>query len=467
MFVAAGVVRAFVALAPAGLPRVDEIYLNLTALTGAAGITGVAMLLFALAPAVWTSRVALAEVLRSGTRQSAGRGTRLAAEGLVAGQVALALVVLSAAALLGGSFVRLERAELAFDPSRLVIAELALRFDQYDTPEKQRALRDQLVPQVAAIPGVRAVSPVVSPPLAGSAGWDGRPRRAGQSPQDAAANPMLNMEVIAPRYFATFGLPVLRGRGFSDDDRAGAPDVVVLSQAAARAYWPDGDAVGKRLLVGGGQVVTVVGVVPDTRYRDLREARASIYSPLRQSRFPFAPTTLAVGTSGAPETVLPALRRVVSETAPGVTLASAAPFSTFLAAPLAQPRLNALLLAVFAGAAVVLAAVGLFGVMATMVRQRTREMGVRLALGATARDLERLVLGRGLIVSALGAACGVGGALLANRFLASLLYAVSPTDGGTLAAVAAVLLAVGGLASLVPARASARIDPVTALRAEG
>jgi putative ABC transport system permease protein len=217
----------------------------------------------------------------------------------------------------------------------------------------------------------------------------------------------------------------------------------------------------------GGAPLVVVGVVPDTRYRELREARATIYFPLAQSPFPFAPTTLAIRTSGAPETLVPALGRVIAESAPGVELASAAPFARYLDAPLAQPRLNALLLAVFAGAAVLLAAVGLFGVMATAVRQRTRELGIRQALGATPRDLERLVLRRGLAVSAIGAATGIGGALLLNRLLAGLLYEVSPTDGATLALAALALLLVGVLASALPARAGARVEPVRALRAEG
>src|SRR5205814_3588515 len=163
-------------------------------------------------------------------------------------------------------------------------------------------------------------------------------------------------------------VPVLRGRTFTDRDREDAPPVVVVSQSAAQHYWAGDDPLGKRLIMGADveRVVTVVGVVPDTRYRDLREARPSIYFPLDQSFFPFAPLALAVRTSGPPAELVPTIRRVIAETEPGVALASAAPFGTFLEGPLAQPRLNALLLAVFAGAAVTLAAVGLFGAMAAM-----------------------------------------------------------------------------------------------------
>jgi hypothetical protein len=277
------------------------------------------------------------------------------------------------------------------------------------------------------------------------------------------------MEVVAPDYFATLGLPVTRGRAFTEADREGAAPVVLLSEGAARFYWNGADPVGKRLQMGPPQArrtFTVVGVVPETRYRDLREARPSVYFPLAQSFFPFTPTTLVVRAAGAPAAVAPGLRRAIAEAAPGVALASATPFETLRDAPLAQPRLNALLLAAFAAAAVLLAAVGLFGTMAATVRQRTRELGVRMALGASARDVAWLVVRRGLVLAAAGTAVGLIGALAANRALAALLFEVRPTDALTLAAVALVLLAVAAVASLLPARAGARVEPVTALRAE-
>jgi putative ABC transport system permease protein len=465
--VAAAAVRVFVRFAPAGLPRLDEIHVNAAALAGAIAITGVAMLLFGLVPALLTSSVEPQQALRSDARQSTGRRSRLATEGLVGGQVALALVVLSAAGLIARSLIQLERADLALEPSHLLIGELAVRSDQYDDAAKQRAVLERLLPQLRAIPGVRGVSPVVAVPFSGSAAWDGRPAAEGQSSEEAAANPMLNMDVVTPDYFSTLGIPVLRGRGFTDADRTGAPPVVVLSQSAARHYWPDGNPIGKRLRRGGSQpMATVVGIVPDTRYRDLREARPSIYFPLGQSTFPFAPLALAIRTSGPPAQLVPTIRRVISETEPGVALASAAPFETYLEGPLAQPRMNALLLAVFAGAAVVLAAVGLFGAMATMVRQRTRELGVRMALGATAGDLRRMVMRHGLTIAGVGSVLGLVGALLANRLLAALLYEVTPTDPATLTTVAVLLLATALGACHLPARQAMRVDPVVALRHE-
>src|SRR3989442_1874830 len=346
----------------------------------------------------------MGRVLGSGPRQGASGRSRLGTEALVAGQVALALLVLSAAGLIARSLIKLERAELSFQPSHLLIGDLAVRYDQFDTPAKQRALLDRLLRQVRAIPGVRAVSPVVAGPFSGPGGWDGKFAAEGQSPEQAAANPMLNMEVVTPDYFATLRIPVRRGRGFTDADREGAPLVVVVSESVARLYWGTDDPIGKRLRIGENleRTVSVVGVVPDTRYRELREARPSVYFPMRQPFFPFEPMTLAIRTTRPPAELVPTIRRVIGETEPGVVLASAAPFGTFLEGTPAQPRLNALLLGVFAGSAVTLAAVGLIGAMGTMVRQRTRELGVRMALGATARDLRRMGMGRGLAVASVG-----------------------------------------------------------------
>jgi putative ABC transport system permease protein len=466
--VAAGALRAFIAFAPPGFPRLDEIHLSTTALTGAIAITAVATVVFALTPAILTSRVDLQQTLRSDARQSTGRRRRLATEVLVATQLAFALLVLSAAGIITRSLIKLERAELSLAPSRVLIAELALRDDLYADAKKQAALLERLVERLEALPGVLGASPVVAVPFSEGAGWDGKFAAEGQSPEAAAANPMLNMELATPGYFAALGIPVLRGRGFSDRDREGAPLVVVLSRSAARHYWPDDDPIGKRLVVEADQehTLTVVGLVPDTRYRDLRDARPSIYFPLGQSTFPFAPTTLAIGTAGRPAELASTLRRVIGETDPGVALAEATPFEAFIEGPLAQPRVNAFLLVVFAGAALALAAVGLFGVVVTMVRHRTQELGIRLALGAAPRDLRHMVMRRGLAIAAAGLVPGLVGAQLANRLLAALLYQVSPTDGVTLVVTAGLLLGVAGLASAIPAQFSTRVDPVSALRAE-
>jgi predicted permease len=459
-------VDGFLAFAPPGTPRLDEIHLDARAIGGAIGITTIVTLLFALAPALIASRVEVQDALRAGSQQTgASRRFRLGTETLVVGQVALALLILSAAGVIGRSLVKLERVDLALDPSRLLIGELALPSVGFDDTRKQVALLDRLVPRLETIPGVRAVSPVLTAPFVSAGGIFGQLAAEGQTDDEAARNPTLIFEVVTPSYFSTFGIRVRRGRGFSDGDREGSPPVVVLSESAARHYWPSADPIGKRLTWPDGGA-TVIGVVPETRYRDLRDPRPTVYFPLRQSSFPFAPMTLAVRTDAHSSNVIPAIRGVITETEPGVELVGAVPFTTFLDGPLAQPRLNAFLLAVFAGAAVTLAAVGLFAIMAAMVRHRTRELGVRMALGATAANVERLVLRRGMALAILGIALGMLAALASNRMLAAMTFDVSPTDATTLVIAAAVLLGVAGLASIIPARSSTRIDPLVALQAE-
>jgi len=467
--VAAGVLRVFLALAPASVPLLGTVHLDLTSLTAGLGITSVAVLLFGLAPAVVASRADLGELLRSASRHSADRGSRLVREALVCAQVVLAVLVLSAAAVLGRSFLRLQDVNLGFESSHLVIAELGLRYDQYGDAAKQATLMRALVSRLQVTPGVSAVSPVVAIPFSGTAGWDGLAGTEGQSLADVAKNPVFNMEVVTPEYFETFGLRATRGRLLTGDDREGAEPTIVISETMARRYWPGQNPIGKRLMFGPAldHALTIVGTVPDTRYRDLREARATVYFPLAQPYFPFTPTTLAIRTSGGTTAnLVPTLRRVIGETAPGVVMTGASPFASYMQRPLAEPRLNAFLLSVFALSATVLAAIGIFGVVATSVRQRTRELGIRIALGATARDIRSLVLGRGIAIVAGGVAVGVAGAMVTNRLVASLLYDLKPTDPLSLAIVGSLMLAVALVASFLPARASSRIDPVIAMRAE-
>ena len=468
--VAVALVRTFVAVAPSGTPRLDEITVNAGLLASALAITTVAILLSSVAPAVIASRVDIERVLRSDARQSASRASRLLTETLVAGQIALAVLVLSASALLARSFLRLQHADLGFEPARAIVAELAIQGDRYDTGPKQNALVERVLASLQAAPGFEAVSPVVSVPYGGERSWEGRPSAEGQTERDAAHNPMLDIEVVAPQFFTALGLPVTRGRTFNDADKRGAPLVVMLSESAARFYWPNANPIGKRLIVGPVSAPTafstVIGVVPDTRYRDLREPHANIYFPLAQSDFPFAPTTFVIRTARAPADAASALRNVLTEVAPDVALAKVVSFGELLDGPLAQPRMNTFLLALFAASAIVLASVGLFGVLATMVRQRRRELGIRMTLGASPNGVAWLVVRRGLVVASIGTAAGLLGALGTNRLLQSLLFEVSPADAWSLAAVAAIIVVVAIVASAVPARSSARIDPAIALRAE-
>jgi predicted permease len=419
------------------------------------------MLLSSILPALMAATTDVQRALRSDARQSASRVSRLLAEGLVSGQVALAVLVLSAAGLLARSLVRLQRTDLAFQPTGVIVAELAREGDDFET-----ALLQRLVESVRAIPGVQGVSPVVSVPYSTMRSWQGRPTALGQSEQDAAHNPLLDFEVVGPEFFSTLGLTVTKGRAFRSTDVQGAPLVVILSESAARHYWPGANAIGKRLVAEPGSFTTVIGIVPDTRYRDLRDPHATMYFPLAQSPFPFAPTTLVIRTTRALVDVAAAVRGAIADVAPDVSVARAASFGELMAAPLAEPRMNALLLILFGVSAIALASVGLFGVLAAMVRQRRRELGIRMTLGASPAEVARLVVRRGVVLATLGTASGLLIALGTNRVLASLLFEVSPNDAWTLGVVAATVAVVAMAASAFPAQTSSRIDPAIALRSD-
>jgi len=467
VLLAIGAVRLFVAVAPPALPRLDEIHIAPSTLGAACGITALATILFALAPALLTSRVDALVALRSGARHSAAGSSRSLGDALVTGQVALAVVVLAAAGLIGRSLVKLQTVDLAFHPSRLTVTELVNRPGAGELSSVQAtALLQRLATAIEAIPGVEAASSVVSVPYATMRSWEGRPSIEGQSEAEAARNPMVDIEVVSPSFFTTLGLPITRGRAFTDADREGTTPVTIVSESIARRFWPGVDPIGKHVIGGAKAPLTVVGVVPDTRYRDLRTARPTIYYPLRQSEFPFPPTTLLIRAHRSPADLVAELRRTVDDAAPEIALSSVTPFDQLLATPLAQPRMNALLLGVFAGAALFLAAVGLFSVLATRVRQRRHELSIRMALGATSTDVARIVVRRGALLATIGAAAGLAVALVVNRFIQALLFEVSPTDVATLGGACAVLVAVALAAAYVPARRASQLDPMTALRAD-
>jgi predicted permease len=462
---AAVAVAAFIRFAPASMPRLDEVSLNGVALVTALAISALTLFVSGLAPALFASRINAGDVLRSGARHTVSRRVRRVGELLVATQVALAVVALTSAALVTRSLVNLQRTDLAFDPAELMVVDLELRRDRVSSPALQRDLMTRLVSRLETLPGVRAVTPVLSVPfIGGGGGMDGRLATPTQTEAERARNPVVNMEIITPGYFRTLGTPVVRGREFNDDDRQGATAVVMVSASSASAFWPGLDPVGKKL--GARGEWEVIGVVPDTRYRDLMAARPSVYFPLAQSFFPVTPTNLLIRAASPSALTAAGLRQAVAVDESDVTVASIATLAEVLEGPHAQPRLNALVLVLFAGAALTLAAIGLFSVMATMVRQRTRELGIRMALGATGGDVRRLVVMRGLVIASVGTLAGVVGARAAGSLLSGLLYEVRANDALTFVSVALLMLLVSALASLVPGQLGARVEPVSALRAE-
>lgn len=465
LLIAGLAVRLFIAFAPSGLPRIDAIALNGRALAAGVIVSALTLVVSGLAPALFALRVDAGEVLRSGVRHSQSRTVRLSGELLVGMQVALAVIALSSAGLVGRSLVNLYRADMAFDPGQLVVAELAMRRDRFPDRDAQAEVIARVVSRLEAIPGTRGVTPVLSVPFIGAGGGiDGRMSAPGQSEEERATNPVVNMEVVGPGYFDVLGIPVLRGRAFTADDRDGATRVVVVSAALARAFWPGAAALGQRL--GAKGEFTVVGIVPETRYRDLKLARPTVYFPLMQPFFPMTPTTIVVrggdAISGAN-----IIRQAVREVEPDLTVSNVSGMAQLIDGPRAQPRLNAMVLAAFAVAALALAAVGLFSLMATMVRRRTRELGIRMALGATGADVRRMLMGRGLVIATGGVVAGVWIARAVSGLTTGLLFGVEANDLTTSLGVAVAVLGVAVLASLIPAQFGSRVDPVKALRVDG
>jgi putative ABC transport system permease protein len=467
LFVAMGCVRLLVAWAPARLPRLDVIGIAGTPLLVAFCITTLSLLVFGLAPAFVAARGTATSSLRLGSRagtESIRR--RHGRQMLVSTQVALALVMLAGAGLLVRSLERLQRVELGYNPDHLSILSVSWNGTRYDAMPKWLPLGDQLMTQIRALPGVTSVSPIQIPPFLGANVFHGRLDLEGQTPEEVQSNPTVPVEVGNADYFRTMGIPIIRGRGFAESDRETSEPVAVVSEAVARRAWPGQDAVGKRIKYWGPDTLTwrtVIGVAGDIRFRSLREATPTIYLPYRQAYWQIQ---FAMRTSVDVAPLVETIRQRAREVDPELSVWNIEPMADALAGQLAQPRLSTLMLSAFAAVALLLAAIGLYGVMASAVREQTREIGVRMALGATPARVRGSILGRALGMTAAGAAAGLVGALVASRLLGGLLFEVGPADPLTLTGVCLLLGTVGALAAWLPARRATRIDPAQALRAE-
>lgn len=470
VLLAIAAVQLLVALAPPELPRRELIAVDARVLLFALGTTTVAALLAGLLPALLSATGELGVWLGGGRRTaSPGSGTQALRHGLVVAQVSLAVLVVVAAGLLVRSLVALQSVEMGFNEERLLILQTALPPELPRERARQVALQETMLEQVTAIPSVASAAALPSRPFSGQAGWLITYTGEGQTPEEQATNAILNFEVVGPEYFHTLEIPLHRGRAFSARDREDAPRVAIVSESIARHTWPGEDPIGKRLKGGAhdspGEWITVVGVVGETRYRDLTVPQPSLYLPIRQFDGP-VPMNLAVRTQADPAGVVPQVQHALEQVQPGLMLMGGGSMRQLLAAPLARPRFGTLLLGSFAVVTLLLATVGIYGVMASTVRHRTREVGIRLALGATAGEVRWLLLRQGVRLALWGCALGTAGALLGARALRSMLFEVTPTDPVTFVAVVVLLLGAATLACYAPARRASRVDPVKTLRVE-
>ncbi|MEZ0333255.1 MAG: ABC transporter permease [Gemmatimonadales bacterium] len=458
-------VDALSALAAPSVPRFEDVRIDGVVLGFTLVVSLVVGVGFGLVPAFHVARGDLHEDLKEGGRSSSLRGGRTRTI-LVGAQVAGSLVLLICAGLLLKSFARVSQVDLGFDPDHLLTARVSLGGERYEDEARQARFFEDLLAGVRAIPGVQSASAINWLPLSGLRSAT-RMVIEGDAPAAPGQEPGATVSAVDPHFFEAMQIPILRGRVIAESDRPGVPLAVVVSRSFANEYLGGHDPIGRRIHMEWGDTLvgTVVGVASDIKQTGVDSAAApTVYWAMAQ--FPWSGMTLVVRTQGDPAQMGEALVAQVRSLDPEQPVADLKTFDEWLGGAVARRRFMLVLLGGFAGLGMVLTAVGLYGTTAYGVVQRTRELGIRAALGASGRDLLWGVLRQALVVVAAGVAVGLAGALVASRLLSSLLFEVSATDPAVFAVIAFLLLAVGTIAGFLPARRATRADPMVAIRAE-
>jgi predicted permease len=450
---------------PENLPRADEIGIN-------GGVFGFTLLislgagiLFGLIPALQASKVNLSDALKEGGRSSGWSGHNRLRNLLLVSEVALALALLIGAGLMLRSFIRLMSVDPGLDPRNVLTVDIRLSRNKYSRPQ-QAAFFQQLLERLRALPGIQAAGVVYPMPLSGmeeNAGFN----IEGQPPPAAGEQRTAGPRGVSPGYFKAQGIQLLKGRVFTESDGGDTPPVVVINEAMARRYWPNQDPIGRRISFDrrNGQPVwrEVAGVVKSVRHMALEEEpRPEIYIPFTQ--YPLAFMTLVARTDGAPLNFVAAVRGQVQAVDKDQPISNVRTMEERLAGAVSQRRYDLILLAIFAGLALSLAAIGIYGVMSYLIAQRTHEIGVRMALGAQTGDVLRLVIGQGMALTLTGVLIGLITAFGLTRLLRNLLFDLSATDPLTFFATALILALVALVACYLPARRAMKVDPIAALR---
>jgi putative ABC transport system permease protein len=459
-------IRTITAIGTSAYPMLKETRLDPAVLGFTLLVSLVTGLVFGIAPALAASRNDLQEVLKEGARSSSEAGGRSRLRGvLVVSEVALALLLMVGASLMIRSLLKLHDVNPGFNPDGVLTAAVNLPPAKYSTPPQQIAFHQRLRERLAAMPGVIGIGMTSHLPLGGVN--SGMPMLIQGRPVSGPADvPVLWYRSVDPGYFQAMRIPLLKGRFFDGRDVAGAQRVAIVNQTMARRFWPNEDPVGKR--VGNGAPngwITVVGVVSDVRHMSLAaDPDVEIYFPFPQ--FPMAAMKLVLRTDANPLRFAPALQRAVLDVDPDQPISRVASMDQNMLDSLASKRLSTILLGIFAGIALLLAAIGIYGVISFSVTCRKHEIGIRMALGARHTDVQRMVVRQGTVLALIGVAIGLAAAAALTRIIQTMLFQVRSTDPLVYAAVALGLTAVAALASYIPARRAARVDPMLALRYE-
>jgi putative ABC transport system permease protein len=466
--------QVLLAATPDNLARVDAVRIDASVLLFSAALTLTTGIIFGVAPALQVSRPDLNETLkeggRSGTKGAKAQHVRSA---LVVAQVALSLVLLVGAGLMLRSFAELQATSPGLDPTNVVAAGVTLPGARYSDLDARRQFIRRVIDRLEATPGVESAATVTPLPLSMN-GWQTSFLVEGFPEPEPGKFPTNDIARITPNYFRTMGIRLLRGRPFTWQDTENAPLVAIIDETFADTWFANQDPIGRRIKINAGHPVpgmppppwvTVVGVVNHVKnYGIDQESRVEVYVPYTQATLSQA--TLVVKGSGDTAAVGAAIKQAVREADPTLPVFTIRTMEEYLERTLTSKRLMMLLLALFAAVALTLAAVGLYGVMSYGVAQRTSEIGIRMALGAHPRDVLRLVIGHGMVLTACGLVLGLAGAYWLTRVIETLLFGVSANDAATFAGVAALLAVVAFLATWIPARRAARVDPLVALRYE-
>jgi putative ABC transport system permease protein len=464
-------VELLVNLKPDGIPRLDNVEVDGVVIAFTVAVAVVTGVLFGLVPAFAATRGVAASLKDAGRGAVTGRGGARVRGALVVAELALAVMLLAGAGLLMRSFMKLQAVDPGFRPEQALTFEISLPDSRYLEDPARIAFFDRLLPRLRNLPGARSAAAVMGLPLSGL-DFIISFQVAGRPPLPSSLQPAMQVRVATPDYFSAIGIPIRRGRAFTEDDRAGTPRVVVITEAAAREFFPGEDPIGKTIQLGWGRGPgkptaggEVVGIVGDVKDEGLAEANPpAIYMPYRQ--WPVSFMAVVVKTALPPASLGDAVRAEVGAIDPNLPISNVRTLDTIVAKSISQQRFYMLLLAIFAAVALVLAAIGIFGVLSYAVSQRTREIGIRMALGAPGGSVIGLIVRQAMLLVAAGVAAGTGLALLLSRTISRMLFSVTPTDPATFASVAALLALVALCASYLPARRATRVDPIVALRSE-